>query len=212
MSLNSFNKHSRAALFERLSTENFDVLIIGGGITGASIFRDAALRGMRVALVEAKDFAAATSGSSSKLIHGGLRYIQHFGLRLTWESCHERDLHVRLNKRLVRPVPFLMPIYRHGPQSRIKLRAGMWLYEMLSGFKHTRFHRFLNRQETLRVAPLLPGDELTGGCLYYDAAVSDNRMTIETAKDGVRHGGVAVTYAPVVDLLKEHGKITGARV
>src|SRR5215204_3644188 len=95
MGLDTFNKRSRPSIFRKLATEQFDLLLIGGGITGASVFRDAALRGMKVALVEAKDFASATSGRSSKLIHGGLRYLKSLGFRLAWESCHERNLHVR---------------------------------------------------------------------------------------------------------------------
>lgn len=212
MRLNSFNKRSRPALFQNLSTTNFDLLIIGGGITGASIFRDAVLRGMRVALVEAKDFASATSGRSSKLIHGGLRYIKNLGLHLAWESCHERNLHIRLNKRLVRPMPFLVPLYRHGGESRTLMRLGMLLYEALSGFGNYRFHRFLGREEALFMAPALPVDGLTGGCLYYDAVTSDSRWTIEIIKDGVRHGGLAINYARVSELLKENGAVTGARV
>src|ERR687885_1475397 len=156
MGLGSFNKQSRPELSRKLSSEPLDLLIIGGGITGASIFRDAALRGMRVGLVEAKDFASATSGRSSKLIHGGLRYLKNLGLRLAWESCHERNLHVRLNKRLVRPLPFLLPLYRGRGESRVLLRLGMVLYEALSGFKNHRFHRFLSREETLSLAPAIP--------------------------------------------------------
>ena len=212
MGLDSFNKQSRPELFRKLSSESLDVLIIGGGITGASIFRDAALRGMRVALVEAKDFASATSGRSSKLIHGGLRYLKNLGLRLAWESCHERNLHVRLNKRLVRPMPFLVPLYRDRGESRALMRPGMLLYEGLSGFRNHRLHRFISREETLSLAPALPVDGLTGGCLYYDAVVSDNRWTVETVKDGVRHGGVAVNYAPLTGLLKEDGKVVGGRI
>src|SRR5215210_2562709 len=168
MGLGSFNKQSRPGLFRGLSGETLDLLIIGGGITGASIFRDAALRGMRVALVEAKDFASATSGRSSKLVHGGLRYLKNLGLRLAWESCHERNLHVRLNKRLVRPMPFLVPLYRGRGEPRSLMRLGMVLYEGLSGFRNYRLHRFLSREETLSLAPALHGDGLTGGCLYYD--------------------------------------------
>jgi glycerol-3-phosphate dehydrogenase len=145
MGLESFNRQSRLELFRKLSGEPLDLLIIGGGITGASVFRDAALRGMRVALVEAKDFASATSGRSSKLIHGGLRYLRNMGLSLAWESCHERNLHVRLNKRLVRPMPFLVPLYRGRGESPALMRAGMALYEGLSGFRNYRFHRFTNR-------------------------------------------------------------------
>ena len=132
MALDTFNKRSRPAIFGKLAEEKFDLLVIGGGITGASVFRDAALRGMKVALVEAKDFASATSGRSSKLIHGGLRYIKNLGLRLAWESCHERNLHIRLNKRLVRPLPFLVPLYRNRGEPRWLMRAGMILYESLS--------------------------------------------------------------------------------
>src|SRR5829696_7566912 len=185
MGLDTFNKRSRPFILRKLAEEQFDLLVIGGGITGASVFRDATLRGMRVGLVEAKDFASATSGRSSKLIHGGLRYLKDLGLRLAWESCHERNLHVRLNKRLVRPMPFLVPLYRGWGESRASMRLGMMLYEGLSGFRNYRLHRFMSREETLSLAPALPVDGLTGGCLYYDAVVSDNRWTVETVKDGV---------------------------
>jgi glycerol-3-phosphate dehydrogenase len=212
MGLGSFNKQSRPELFRRLSGEPLDLLIIGGGITGASVFRDAALRGMRVALVEANDFASATSGRSSKLVHGGLRYLKSLGFRLAWESCHERNLHVRLNKRLVRPMPFLVPLYRGQGESRALMRLGMVLYEGLSGFRNYRLHRFTSREETLSLAPALPVDGLTGGCLYYDAVVSDNRWTVETVKDGVRQGGIAINHAPLTGLLREDGKVIGGRI
>jgi glycerol-3-phosphate dehydrogenase len=208
----SFNKQSRQGLFRILSGGTLDLLVIGGGITGASVFRDAALRGMSVALVEANDFASATSGRSSKLIHGGLRYLKNLGFRLAWESCHERNLHVRLNKRLVRPMPFLVPLYRGQGEPRALMRLGMVLYEGLSGFHNYRLHRFMSREETLSLAPALPVDGLTGGCLYYDAVVSDNRWTVETVKDGVRHGGVAVNHAPLTGLLREGGKVIGGRI
>ena len=212
MGLESFNKQSRQALFRRMEGAPFDLLIIGGGITGASTFRDAALRGIRVALVEAKDFASATSGRSSKLIHGGLRYIKNLGFRLAWESCHERNLHIKLNKRLVRPMPFLVPLYSNRGESRKLMRPGMLLYEALAGFKNYRFHRFLSREETLLMAPALPVDGLTGGCLYYDAATNDSRWTIEIIKDGVRHGGCALNYARVTGFIKDGGQIVGAHV
>ena len=154
----SFNKQARPELFRKLSGETLDLLVVGGGITGASIFRDAALRGMRVGLVEAKDFASATSGRSSKLIHGGLRYLKNLGLRLAWESCHERNLHIRLNKRLVRPMPFLVPLYQERGESRALMRLGMLLYEGLSGFRNYRLHRLISREETLSLAPALPAD------------------------------------------------------
>ena len=212
MALDTFNKRSRPSIFRKLADEKFDLLVIGGGITGASVFRDAALRGMKVALVEAKDFASATSGRSSKLIHGGLRYIKSLGLRLARESCHERNLHIRLNKRLVRPLPFLVPLYRNHGESRWLMRLGMLLYESLSGFNNYRFHSFLSREETLSLAPALPAKGLTGGCLYYDAVINDSRWTMEVLKDGVANGGVAVNYCPVTQLLTENMRISGARV
>src|SRR5215217_1740692 len=203
MGLDTFNKRSRPVVFKTLTCGTFDLLVIGGGITGGSIFRDAALRGMKVALVEAKDFASATSGRSSKLIHGGLRYIKSLGLGLAWESCHERNLHIRLNKRLVRPLPFLVPLYRDRGESVWLMRLGMLAYEALSGFNNYRFHKFLSREETLSLAPALPTEGLTGGCLYYDAVINDSRWTMEVLKDGVKHGGVAINYSPVKQLL--HG-------
>src|SRR5687768_1719927 len=212
MSLYTFNKGSRPAIFRKLAQEKFDLLIVGGGITGASIFRDASLRGMKVALVEAKDFASATSGRSSKLIHGGLRYIKNLGLGLAWESCHERNLHIRLNKRLVRPLPFLVPLYQNEGEPRWLMRLGMIAYEALSGFNNHRFHRFLNREETLLMAPALPGEGLTGGCLYYDAVINDSRWTMEVLKDGVAQGGLAVNYSTVTQLLHDGERIVGARV
>ena len=212
MALDTFNKRSRPSIFRKLTDEKFDLLVIGGGITGGSIFRDAALRGMKVALVEAKDFASATSGRSSKLIHGGLRYIKNLGLRLAWESCHERNLHIRLNKRLVRPLPFLVPLYRDRGDPRWLMRLGMLLYEALAGFNNHQFHRFLSREETLSLAPALPSEGLIGGCLYYDAVINDSRWTMEVIKDGVTHGGLAVNYAPVTQLLRQDNRIVGARI
>lgn len=209
MGLELFNKVSRPRLFQKLSSEEFDLLIIGGGITGAAIFRDAALRGMKVALLEASDFASGTSGRSSKLIHGGLRYLKHFNFRLTWEACHERNLHLRLNKHLVRPQPFLMPLYLDSGVSAITFRLGMWLYEIMSGLKNRRFHRFLSREETLLMAPGLKEDGLRGGVLLHDAIVSDTRLTLETVKDAVRHGGIAINHAPVTGFLKNNDKISG---
>ena len=212
MGLGSFNKQSRPGLFRRLSGEPLDLLIIGGGITGASVFRDAALRKMRVALVEANDFASATSGRSSKLVHGGLRYLKSLGFRLAWESCHERNLHVRAQQAPGASHALSSATLQGQGESRALMRLGMVLYEGLSGFRNYRLHRFMSREETLSLAPALPVDGLTGGCLYYDAVVSDNRWTVETVKDGVRHGGVAVNHAPLIGLLREDGKIIGGRI
>lgn len=212
MSLATFNLQSRPELFQQLTREPWDLLIIGGGITGASVFRDATLRRMKVALVEARDFASGTSSRSSKLIHGGLRYLKNLGLGLAWESCHERNLHIRLNQRLVRPLPFLVPLFKDRGESRLQVRAGMLLYELLSSFGNSHCHRFLTREQTLSAAPGLPVEGLTGACLYYDAVTSDSRWTMEIIKDGVRHGGLALNYTPVTGLLKNEGLITAVQL
>ena len=212
MGLNTFTKQFRPRLFKTLAAEKFDLLIIGGGITGACIFRDAALRGIKVALVEAGDFSSGTSSRSSKLIHGGLRYLKRLGFRLVRESCSERNLHLRLNKRLVKPIPFLLPVYKNQGESRALLRIGMIVYDIISGFKNYRFHKLLPRKQTLKLAPGIQGNDLCGSFLYYDATVSDNRWTLETIKDGVRFNGTALNYCPVIDLLKKNDKINGVKV
>jgi len=212
MGLDIFNKLSRPILFKKLNSEVFDIVIIGGGITGASIFRDAAIRGLKVALIEARDFSWGTSSRSSKLIHGGLRYLKRLGFHLARESCKERNLHVRLNKRLVEPIPFLLPIYKNQGEPKYLLRVGMLLYELVSGFNNYKWHKFLSKEQTISFAPCISKDGLTGGCLYYDAAVSDNRWTIEIIKDGVRFNGIALNYCPVKDLIKEDNLVTGIKI
>ncbi|MFQ5873502.1 MAG: glycerol-3-phosphate dehydrogenase/oxidase, partial [Dehalococcoidia bacterium] len=211
MGLEHFNKACRPYIFRQLSSQEFDILIIGGGITGASIFRDAVLRGLRTALIEAQDFASGTSSRSSKLVHGGLRYLRHLHFNLVRESCRELNLHLKLNGRLVQPVRFLMPVYRNGSSSPTKMRVAMWLYDAMSGFKSPRPHQFINREDVLTMAPGITSDGLSGGCLYYEAIVSDNRLTLETVKDGVRHGGTAINHAPVVGLIKFDGQTSGVK-
>lgn len=208
----AFGFGSRRGLLAGMSSSRLDVLVLGGGITGASIFRDAVLRGMRAGLVEARDFGSGASGRSSKLVHGGLRYLQNLGFRRAWEASHERDLNLALNGRLVKPVPILIPTYRRGGDSPAKVRVAMWLYRLMSGRGNIGRHRFVDRSETLELAPGLDDPRLTGGVVYYDAIVDDARWTLETVKDGVRRGGAAVNHALVVDLLKDGNAIRGAAV
>ncbi|MBN2010451.1 FAD-dependent oxidoreductase [candidate division KSB1 bacterium] len=207
--LEKFNVQNRQLLLKKLSNEQFDLVIIGGGVTGASVFRDAAMRGLKVALVEANDFSWGTSSRSSKLIHGGLRYLKQFKCRLTREACQERNLHIRLNHRLVEPLPFLLPIYKNSGDKKWFLRIGMFLYELLSGFQNYKRHQFLAPKQTLALAPGIPCDNLAGGCYYYDASVDDNRWTVEIIKDGIRNGGIALNYCRVQSLQTENGKIAG---
>src|SRR3989442_1304658 len=152
-----------------MAAEPVDVLVIGGGITGAGIARDAALRGLRTALVDKGDFAGATSSRSSRLIHGGLRYLEQYDFHLVREASRERRLLLDLAPHLVRPLAFLFPVYRGARVAAWRLRAGMWLYDLLAAFRNVRLHRWLGRRAALNAAPALPGHGLVGAAVYFDA-------------------------------------------
>ncbi len=199
---------SVAALGER----EFDVLVIGGGITGAGVARDAALRGLSVALVDRHDFASGTSSRSSRLIHGGLRYLEHGYLRLVHESSTERRRLLRLAPHLVQPLAFTWPVYRGARVPRWKLRAGLFLYDALSMFRNVGRHRGLDVRELTALEPMLRADGLTGGATYYDAATDDSRLTLANAVDAREAGAVVLNHANVEGMIVERSKITGAEV
>src|SRR5437870_12934990 len=136
-----FSHLARAAALQSMAAEPVDLLVIGGGITGAGIARDAALRGIRTALVDKGDFGGGTSSHSSRLIHGGIRYLEQGAFRLVFEASHERQVLLTIAPHLVRPLAFLFPVYRGGRVPAWKLRAGMWLYDLLSAFRNVRLHR-----------------------------------------------------------------------
>jgi len=191
----------------------FDLLVIGGGINGAAIARDAALRGVRVALVEKGDFASGTSSKSSKLIHGGVRYLQQGDLRLVWVACRERDLlRRRLAPHLVRPLPFVFPVYRGDPVGLFTLGVGMWIYDALAIFRNIRAHRMLSRKRTLQLEPMLRSQGLRGAALYYDCWTDDARLTLETVLGAQEEGAVVANYIELEGFIKEHGRLTGARL
>jgi glycerol-3-phosphate dehydrogenase len=153
----------------RMASETLDILVIGGGVTGAAAALDAATRGLAVGLVEARDYASGTSSRSSKLIHGGLRYLEQRNFALVREALRERSLLLqRLAPHLVRPVPFLFPLTRRGWQ-RAYIGAGVLLYDTLGGARAVPRHRHLTRRGALRLAPALRPETLTGGIQYYDA-------------------------------------------
>ena len=202
----------------RLSRETFDLLIVGGGITGASIARDAALRGLSVALVEKNDFAHATSAHNSKLIHGGLRYLRNFELRLVRESLAERRIWQRTAPHLVSPLPFLIP---HGSKGRATLSAGLALYDLLSfdrGWladpaQRLPGHSWLDRQNALEREPRLDMPDLAGAFLYYDAQMySPERLALSSVIDAVEHGAIAANHLEAQNLLIRSGKVEGATV
>ncbi|HSC61860.1 MAG TPA: FAD-dependent oxidoreductase, partial [Rhizomicrobium sp.] len=172
----------------RLSNEVFDLLVIGGGVTGACVARDAALRGLNVALIEKNDFAHATSAHNSKLVHGGLRYLRNFELGLVRESLRERRIWQRNAPHLVQPLPFLVPLYNAGFKARATLTAGLSLYDLLSydrGWlddpdQRLPGHSFLNAKDAVAREPSLQGPGFEGSFLYYDAQMySPERLALE---------------------------------
>jgi glycerol-3-phosphate dehydrogenase len=195
-----------------LGTHHFDVLVIGGGITGAGIARDAALRGLSVALVEREDFASGTSSRSSRLIHGGVRYLEHGHLRLVFESSSERRRLLRLAPHLVRPLAFTWPVYVGARVPRWKLLAGLTLYDALALFRNVAPHQRLDAEAVLACEPLLRREGLVGGARYYDAATNDVRLTLANALAARAAGAVVANHAEVRELLREGERVVGATV
>jgi glycerol-3-phosphate dehydrogenase len=202
----------RAAALERLADEHFDLVVIGGGVTGCGTALDAATRGLSVALVEQRDYAAGTSSRSSKLVHGGLRYLEQLDFRLVREALRERRLQLtRLAPHLVQPVPFLYPL-RHHLWERLYVGAGVTLYDSLGGAGALPRHRHLTRRGALDLAPALRPGALVGAIRYFDAQVDDARHTLTLARTAAAYGAVPVTSTRVVDLLREGARVTGVRI
>ncbi len=187
----------REQRLDALGGDAFDVLVVGGGINGAAIARDAALRGLRVALVERDDFASGTSSRSSRLIHGGLRYLEHGYFHLVFESSRERRLLLALAPHLVQPLAFTWPVYRGARVPKWKLAAGLLLYDALSLFRNVARHRRLGARGVLAREPALEPEELTGGAMYYDASTDDTRLTLANALGAEVVGALVVNHAAV---------------
>jgi glycerol-3-phosphate dehydrogenase len=205
----------------RLSSEIFDVLIVGGGATGCFTARDGALRGLSVALVEARDFASATSAHNSKLAHGGLRYLRNFEISLVRESLRERLGLMRMAPHLVRPLPFLLPLYHAGLLERAKLKAGLALYDLLSFDRnrledpgqHLPGHRWFVPKDALAREPVLASDGFEGAFEYYDAQIySPERIALENLVDADAHGAAIANYVAAEKLLLREGKVEGCTV
>ena len=205
-------EQTRAAAWAAMVETPVDVLIIGGGITGAGIARDAAMRGFRTALVDKSDFGAGTSSHSSRLIHGGIRYLEQRAFHLVFEASRERRVLLKIAPHLVRPLAFLFPIYRGGRIPAWKLRAGMWLYDLLSVFRNVHRHRWLRAKKVRRVEPGLRDRGLVGAALYYDAQTDDARLVIATMRSAIRAGALAANYVETTALLKPDGRVRGAVV
>ncbi|HVW82072.1 MAG TPA: glycerol-3-phosphate dehydrogenase/oxidase [Mycobacteriales bacterium] len=190
----------------------FDVLVVGGGVTGAGVALDAATRGMTTALVEARDIASGTSSRSSKLFHGGLRYLEQMDFSLVREALKERDLVLtRLAPHLVRPVSFLYPLTRHGWE-RGYVGAGLALYDAMGGSRALPRHRHLTRRGARALAPALRRDALVGGIRYYDAQCDDARYTLTLARTAAAYGAIVRPSTEVVGFVREGGRIVGAEL
>src|SRR5947207_1552140 len=195
--------------FPALADADFDVLIVGGGIFGAGIARDAALRGLRVALIDKSDFASGTSSRSSKLIHGGFRYLEQGALRLVMESCRERHTLRRIAPHLVKQTPFLLPVYRLDRRSLGKMRLGMALYDALGLYRDSR-HRTLGAAATVALEPGLSRRGLSGSILYYDCQEDDARLCVENILHAAELGAVCVNYCELSGFVKRDGRIVAA--
>lgn len=208
-----------------MGSEQFDVLVIGGGVTGAGVALDAVARGYRVALVEKIDFASGTSSKSTKLVHGGIRYLPNFDFALVREALVERGLLLKNAPFLVHPVGFVLPIYK-GDRHPVGLRfttpwgiglgvildIGLWMYDGMAGRHNVKRHRRLSRKEVMRRAPALVTENLKEGFIYYDGQTNDARLTMAILRTAVQYGATIANYAEVTSFLTENGKVRGVQV
>ena len=207
----SFSALDRDKHLDILKNEIFDLIVVGGGATGCGIALDAASRGMKTALIEKEDFASGTSSKSTKLIHGGLRYLKQLEIGLVNETGTERAIVHKLAPHLVLPEKMLMPIVENGTYGKLAASFGVMVYDILAGVKGDDRRKMLNKKETLEKAPLLNPKTLKGGCFYAEYRTDDARLCIELAKAAVEYGCVAVNYCEVEDFLYEGGQIRGVK-
>src|SRR6478735_7450369 len=213
MALDGF-RHTE--MVDQLDQGTFDLLIIGGGITGVGVALDAATRGLRVALVERDDFASGTSSKSSKLIHGGLRYLQQGEVRLVYEALHERQRLRRNAPHLVRVLPFMIPILsKDSVVSRKIARAlgsAMWMYDVTGGWRIGRFHRRLKADAAFAHLPTMPRERLQSAYLYYDATADDARLCLTVARTAAAAGATVVNRCAVTSITKDATGIANGAV
>jgi glycerol-3-phosphate dehydrogenase len=212
-----------------LENEQFDVLVIGGGVTGAGVALDAVARGYKVALVEKVDFASGTSSKSTKLVHGGIRYLPNFDFALVHEALVERGTLLRNAPYLVQPVGFILPLYegdRHpvglpfttpgGIGLGLIMDIGLWMYDLMAGMfagsRGVKRHRRLSRNKVMELAPALVTDRLKEGFMYYDAQTNDARLTLALIRTAAQFGATIANYAEVTSFVTENGKVSGAHV
>jgi glycerol-3-phosphate dehydrogenase len=210
--MSSFSAHNRTQIINKLTTTHYDVIVIGGGITGAGIALDASARGLKVAVLEMQDFAAGTSSRSTKLIHGGLRYLKQLEFKLVAEVGKERAIVHRNAPHLAIPQLMLLPIVKGGELGVWSARLGMWVYEKLAGVKQEEWHTVLSKNETLAAEPMLRADNLLGGISFYEYRTDDARLTIEVLKQAVNTDAIALNYSKVIGFEYTQGKVSGVKV
>ncbi|SEM16843.1 MULTISPECIES: glycerol-3-phosphate dehydrogenase [Rhodococcus] len=202
----------RKDAWDQLGSEQFDIVVVGGGVVGSGIALDAATRGLRVALVEARDYASGTSSRSSKMFHGGLRYLEQLEFGLVREALRERELSLStLAPHLVKPLQFLFPI-THRVWERPYMAAGIFLYDTMGGAKSVPAQKHLTRSGALRLSPGLKRSSMVGGIRYYDTVVDDARHTMTVARTAAHYGAVVRTSTQVVGFLREADRVSGVRV
>ena len=201
----AFSQSERNESFASLGRETCDLAIVGGGINGAGIARDAAMRGLSVVLVEKGDFASGTSSRSSRLIHGGIRYLEQLEIHLVFEATNERTVLARIAPHLARPLPFLVPVFTGAKHGMLALAAGLWIYDGLSLFRSYRLHKTLSTKKVLEIEPGLRTDGLKGAALFWDRATDDARLTLENAIAAHRAGARVMNYVEVVGFRRGEG-------
>lgn len=205
----TFSVRDRDQLRDQLTSRPLDLLVIGGGITGAGILLDAHVRGIRAGLIEMQDFAAGTSNRSTKLVHGGLRYLKQFEVGLVAEVGKERAIVYENGPHITTPVWMLLPIIKGGTYGKLASSFGIYVYDRLAGVKHSERRQMLNVEETLAKEPLLRKDILKGGGYYVEYRTDDARLTLEIIKEATAHGALALNYTKATRLLYDDGKVVG---
>ena len=207
-----FSNLDRKNIVEKLKNESFDVLVIGGGITGAGIAVDATMRGMKTALVEMQDFAAGTSSRSTKLVHGGLRYLKQFEVKMVAEVGKEREIVYENGPHVTTPEWMLLPLHKGGTFGKFSTSIGLKVYDFLAGVKKSESRKMLSAAETLEKEPLLKQADLQGGGYYVEYRTDDARLTLEVMKKAVEKGASALNYSKVSKLLYKAGIVCGVLV
>jgi len=207
-----FSVKQRNHYLRKMAESQLDLFVIGGGITGAGIAWDASVRGMKVGLVEMNDFASGTSSRSTKLIHGGLRYLKQGEVRLVQEVGRERALLHKSTPYLVDPIPMMLPIYKKGTYGYLASAIGLYIYDWLAGVKRSERRKMYGRLKTTQLEPLFKTEGLKGSGYYYEYRTDDSRLTVEIMKTAYKHGAMIANYAMVTDFIYKENKVVGVKV